>query len=273
MADVLATGFVFAHFFKQIQDLDDAHQKLFISIASRTEEGNMLRFFANKVIELELAPDELIIGILESKLTRMPLPTRLVSDEPEAIPNFADVLAAATNLEERPEQMKMLSLVHEAYTEGKKYLIEAPTGVGKTIAYLLPAILHSTKEGSQIFVSTNTRTLQDQIIEKDVPKLRALLKEFHLDHFSVQKLKGRTNYVSLLKAFEFIDKERFEYFEAIFAIKIAYWLMETKTGELDELSFYGPEYSLVDDINASDSRVLGSENPHKDDEFLFLARE
>lgn len=68
----------------------------------------------------------------------------------------------------------MLDLATGAFVEKELLLIEAPTGIGKTFAYGVPAILFSIHTGHQVFISTNTKTLQDQIFEKDIPMLHTL---------------------------------------------------------------------------------------------------
>jgi Rad3-related DNA helicase len=78
--------------------------------------------------------------------------------------------------------------------------------------------------------------------------------------------------VSILKYFEFFDQQTFSYESAVFAIKIGFWLTTTQSGELDDLSLYGVEFSLLDEIHAGDLRVLSPENPYRDFEFVFRAR-
>src|SRR5215831_14413758 len=91
----------------------------------------------------------------------------------------------------RPSQIRMAEGVYQAL-EGQNHLVvEAGTGTGKTIAYLLPALLH----GRRIVVSTGTKTLQDQIFYKDVPLLEAIVGR----PISAAYLKGRNNYLCRLK--------------------------------------------------------------------------
>ena len=92
-------------------------------------------------------------------------------------------------LEERPEQGKMLDLVTHAFSDKELLLIEAPTGIGKTFAYGVPSLLFSIRTGNQVFISTNTKTLQDQIFEKDVPMLHTLFGQHGLEDFTVAKIK------------------------------------------------------------------------------------
>lgn len=193
---------------------------------------------------------------------------------PESIPDWQQVIESAKDsIEERAEQRKMMESVERVFQNHTHLCIEAPTGIGKTFAYLIPGLISALRAGKQVFVSTNTKTLQDQIEYKDIPRLRDLFRPFGLDTFHVQKLKGRTNYVSLLKFFEWYEKEAFVSDEAIFTLKVAFWLTETETGETDEFSLYNGEYAYLDQIHAGDLRVLAPENPHRDYEFVVRARE
>ena len=100
---------------------------------------------------------------------------------------------AFDGFEHRPQQVEMLCAVAEALNASQHLLVEAGTGVGKSIAYLLPAIYWAVQNGERVVISTNTINLQDQLISKDVPDLRALLP------FDVRAalLKGRSNYLCL----------------------------------------------------------------------------
>ncbi|MBI4576978.1 MAG: helicase [Planctomycetes bacterium] len=93
----------------------------------------------------------------------------------------------------RPQQVAMAEAVREAFREGHHLAVEAGTGVGKSFAYLLPAIEWSAASGLPVVISTHTIALQEQLVEKDIPFLRAVLPV----EFSAVLAKGRGNYVSL----------------------------------------------------------------------------
>ena len=102
--------------------------------------------------------------------------------------------AAAVNgipCEERPQQLAMALLIANALKEGQNACIEAPTGVGKSFAYLLPLIHYAIASRRPVLISTETINLQHQLIEKDLPFLKELTK---LD-FNVALAKGRGNYL------------------------------------------------------------------------------
>src|SRR5712675_2086381 len=76
--------------------------------------------------------------------------------------------------EHRPQQLEMADAVSRAFEEGKHLLVEAGTGVGKSFAYLLPAIEFAVKKKKRVVISTHTISLQEQLVEKDIPLLRSV---------------------------------------------------------------------------------------------------
>src|SRR3954464_504460 len=93
--------------------------------------------------------------------------------------------------EARPQQLEMAAAVSRAFSEKKHLLVEAGTGVGKSFAYLLPAIEFAVKHKKRVVVSTHTISLQEQLIDKDIPLLRAV----YPDEFTAVLVKGRSNYL------------------------------------------------------------------------------
>ena len=95
--------------------------------------------------------------------------------------------------ERRPQQMEMAVAVERAFTEGRHLVVEAGTGVGKSFAYLMPAIHQVVRNRRRVVISTHTISLQEQLLEKDIPFLRAVSGE----EFSAVLCKGRSNYLCL----------------------------------------------------------------------------
>jgi len=100
--------------------------------------------------------------------------------------------------EDRPQQVDMIEQVCDAFNHDKVTTIEAGTGTGKTLAYLLPAVFWSVRNKERVVVSTNTINLQEQLIKKDIPFLQSVLDE----EFEAVLVKGRGNYVCLRKVQE-----------------------------------------------------------------------
>jgi ATP-dependent DNA helicase DinG len=101
------------------------------------------------------------------------------------------VLAQRTGFSFRPQQYEMARAVADALKSEQHLIVEAPTGVGKTLAYLIPAVLHAVEEQRTAVISTHTKNLQDQLFLKDIPLARSLLGV----DFTAVTLKGRRNYL------------------------------------------------------------------------------
>ncbi|MEM5774725.1 MAG: DEAD/DEAH box helicase, partial [Anaerolineaceae bacterium] len=95
------------------------------------------------------------------------------------------------NYEYRPQQLEMLQTVTKAISENQHLMVEAGTGTGKSYAYLIPASLWAMKNNMRVVISTNTINLQEQLIKKDIPELRAALDL----NLRAAVLKGRGNYL------------------------------------------------------------------------------
>src|SRR6266576_2111182 len=93
--------------------------------------------------------------------------------------------------EHRPQQLEMAAAVEGAFAQGHHLLVEAGTGVGKSFAYLLPAIDYAVKNKKRVVISTHTISLQEQLIDKDIP----LIQSVYPDEFVAVLVKGRNNYL------------------------------------------------------------------------------
>ena len=145
------------------------------------------------------------------------------------------LLAKAKNFERRPQQQQMAVAMARALDEERHLVVEAGTGVGKSLAYLVPAVLFALGRNKKAIISTHTINLQEQLLYKDIPILQKLLPET----FDAALIKGRQNYVCprrLLRAREqqndlFTGPEQNELEE------IAAWAARTRDGTLSDLSF------------------------------------
>jgi ATP-dependent DNA helicase DinG len=141
------------------------------------------------------------------------------------------VASRLAGYEERREQLAMLRAASAALRDGEHLVVEAGTGTGKSMAYLLPAVCFAAATGRRVVVSTNTINLQDQLVQKDLPALAAALP------FPVRTalVKGRSNYLCLRRWQAFLRAERMTAAEAMLGMKVALWLEQTHTGDRAEL--------------------------------------
>lgn len=174
------------------------------------------------------------------------------------------LLASALDLEHRPEQERMARAVAGAYAEDRPLLIEAGTGVGKSLAYLVPGIVFAVERKRQLVVSTHTISLQEQVQHKDLPHCRRLfqavpaLAEFA--DFKSTLLVGKTNYLCTTRLAQALqDKaELFATAEQSELQRIAAWAAQTKDGLRHELN-PAPADEVWDLVNA-DSGVCTRRN-------------
>ncbi len=144
------------------------------------------------------------------------------------------LLSKAKNFEFRPQQQGMAVAVARALEEDRHLVVEAGTGVGKSLAYLVPAILFALEQHKKAIISTHTINLQEQLLHKDIPILEKVLPV----EFKAALMKGRQNYVCprrLERALQ-SSKELFTGPETNELERIAEWASKTRDGSLSDLS-------------------------------------
>ncbi|WP_332648956.1 ATP-dependent DNA helicase DinG [Lysinibacillus sp. 54212] len=157
--------------------------------------------------------------------------------------------SALPNFEERPGQFKMMDSVWGALHRQEEMIIEASTGIGKTLSYLLPSYYYAKNKGKQVGVSTYTSYLMEQLLHEEIPRL--------------EKITGNTIHVALLKGMHhYIDIARFEqqykmaddsYDETFVILQVLIWLTKTTTGDIDELNVSGGGQLFLDKIRKSET--------------------
>lgn len=168
--------------------------------------------------------------------------SRPLKPSPERKPLDVDGLAAMLEegglfaqefpgYEHRPQQVEMLRAVAKALNESEHLLVEAGTGVGKSLAYLIPAVHFATQNGERVVISTNTINLQDQLYSKDIPDLQRILPF----EFKAALLKGRNNYICLRRLAALRHSGPSSVEEMRLLAKILVWLPSTVTGDQAEL--------------------------------------
>jgi Rad3-related DNA helicase len=154
--------------------------------------------------------------------------------------------ALATRMEDRPEQRQLAIEIERTMATGGVLVAEAGTGVGKSIAYLVPA-LGRALSGERVIVSTHTLPLQDQLVRKDLPDLQAGLGT----DVGVAVLKGRSNYLCPRRWQLFRTQETTRE-EARLALKTLIWRTSTTSGDRAELNLLGGESALWSRVSADD---------------------
>ncbi|MCH2211807.1 MAG: helicase [Fuerstiella sp.] len=196
----------------------------------------------------------------------------------------ADVLGAdgsvarrLANYEHRPEQLAMAEAIERAVLDGQHLVTEAGTGVGKSFAYLVPSILAvragqtTGQQKKRIIVSTNTISLQEQLITRDIPFLQSVLPV----EFSAVLVKGRGNYISLRRTERAFSRQvqntllKPESAEQL--RQITEWSQETTDGSRADLSFR-PDPAVWDEVVSDHGDCLRKSCPHHNNCFYYRAR-
>ena len=170
--------------------------------------------------------------------------------------------------EHRAGQHDMASAIISALTERQHLVVEAGTGVGKSLAYLIPAVLarHTDPDCGPIIISTATKVLQDQLFFKDVPAVQQLLAPFGIT-FDAIVAKGLGNYACKLK----LDEATGSLIPPEGLAGMVAWLGETTTGDVDELRFtLSPE--LRERTIATDTDCIGRRCQHYKDKSCWYYR-
>jgi ATP-dependent DNA helicase DinG len=151
----------------------------------------------------------------------------------------------------RRGQLQMAEAVEQALNEKRHLIVEAGTGTGKTLAYLLPVI----RSGKRVIISTGTKTLQEQLYFKDIPFLQE-----HLGELRVCYMKGRANYLCRKKLYDLTDQPVLNGLEEISQFKIiSDWEKTTGTGDRAELAGLPESGQLWSKLDARTDRCIGAE--------------
>lgn len=169
----------------------------------------------------------------------------------------------------RQEQLQMLESVANAFNNNEISLIEAGTGTGKTLSYLVPAVNWALKNQERVVISTNTINLQEQLIDKDIP----LLYNAFDDDFNYSLVKGMRNYLCLLRTetiqdglFEMADEDEVGSIDDILE-----WAKVTEDGSLSDLNFT-PTDSVWEKVSAESDSCLRARCPYYSRCFFYKSR-
>ncbi|BAD40698.1 helicase C-terminal domain-containing protein [Symbiobacterium thermophilum] len=166
---------------------------------------------------------------------------------------------AIAHYEHRPQQLELAEAVTRSFNDGAHLLMEAGTGTGKSLAYLVPAFAWARANGEKVAISTHTITLQEQLWEKDIPFLQSALAGTPLEGVEAALVKGRSNYICLRKweeaavGADFLTSPE----ERRFLIRLAAWLAETETGDRSELNLSGEEERFWRTVQSETETCLG----------------
>ncbi|GGB80575.1 helicase C-terminal domain-containing protein [Staphylococcus nepalensis] len=144
-------------------------------------------------------------------------------------------LTEKLNLTYRPQQLYLSEIILEQLMNSEKAMIEAPLGSGKSFAYLLASLMYNIETGKHVMISTNTKLLQNQLLEKDIPAIKSALN-FKIN---ASLIKSKRDYISLGLMSQILKDESNNYEVSILKMQLLIWITETNTGDIQELDLKG----------------------------------
>ncbi|WP_062104828.1 ATP-dependent DNA helicase DinG [Bacillus niameyensis] len=168
----------------------------------------------------------------------------------------------------RESQFDMMDTIYHSLIEKKHAVIEAGTGTGKSIAYLLPAAYFALGHHNPVVISTYTNQMQEQILNNELNKLSKLIS------FPIQAtiLKGRNHYINLFKFEQTLKEQENHYDTVLTKMQLLVWLVYTDTGDLDELNFSGGGLLFKQRIKHDGWFINKEKDPWLSRDFYLFAR-
>ncbi|MGL4425556.1 MAG: ATP-dependent DNA helicase [Cetobacterium sp.] len=178
-----------------------------------------------------------------------------------------------SEFEYRKEQLDMAKVIEKGLNTETKVIVEAGTGTGKTLAYLIPAIEWSIKNKKRVVISTNTINLQEQLLNKDIPIAKKVIK----DEFNYILVKGRGNYLCNRKLHniamgDFVDFEEYSENQKIEFKEVLKWGGKTETGDKAELPFE-VDYIIWENFQSESDMCVGNKCQFKSQCYFLKARD
>lgn len=165
------------------------------------------------------------------------------------------LVQAYSTYESRSAQLQFMDATWESLKTGTEIMVEVPTGIGKTISYLLPAAVHAIQTNKAVVISTYTNHLADKIMSEEIHTVSTALSV----PIQVVIVKGRSNYISLAKFAEMLLSGESTYDNTFTEMQLLVWLTETTTGDVNELNLSGGGMLYIDRIRKRNSRLADDE--------------
>jgi len=179
------------------------------------------------------------------------------SDDPATLARLlapgGPLAASLEDYEQREAQRQMLLAVAQTMRRGSTLVVEAGTGTGKSLAYLIPAAARAVLRRERVVIATHTHNLQEQLVKRDIPDLQGWLPW----SFSASLLKGRSSYLSLRRWRRYLAEPCRDQGELAFRLKLTVWLGSTATGDRAELKLHGGEHALWERLASDRLDCLG----------------
>ncbi len=266
--DAAAAGALFDRLLARIEELPDdilftiadyaetcdwAPRFLFTDAAARRSHPHVAKWTPLLALDAQTAPESLLTDVGAAVL---PIEPTLVQRSFALDGPLATAFGAG--YEPRAGQVDMAQRVARALNQGDALMVEAGTGTGKTLAYLLPAAAWALENQRRVVIATNTITLQDQLIDKDIPQAQAALEALGMARPRAAVLKGRSNYICLRRLQQWRSGRRLNGPELSTLARILVWLPTTQTGDSNELAMNSQTDREVWQQVCADSAACGN---------------
>lgn len=160
--------------------------------------------------------------------------------------------------EHRLGQIEMAAAISRAFADKKHLIVEAGTGTGKTLAYLLPAIEEAISRKTRVIISTGTKNLQEQLMEKDIPFLQRAFP----GKFTAAYMKGRANYACIYRLSKSDDQPILDGIDEVDHFReVREWARSSPTGDRAELTYLPENLSFWGRVNAKSETCIGQKCP------------
>lgn len=261
--DTKSTVFLFKRLLEEFSLLDSTKKSIINFLFSNCNDANTTFLKELLIKEKSKLDFEDFVKLLLNNLKKTE--NVHIDSKQGNILDLEDYFSKLSDFELRDNQISMSKKILDNFFENRKTVIEAPTGIWKTIAYLIPSIIYSKKVWKKVFISTKTKILQDQIYYKDLKNLEDTLGI----NFTYTKIKWKKNYISLKAFFGFIKEFEIDYEKLSFLSKMSLWLTKTEFWELDEVFYSSNEYKFLKFVNSDNNQILNEKNIYLKDEFVY----
>lgn len=240
LSDAEATAELFIRQIERLRDLPVVTLKQLRRL-SESWTSNIEPLLDELIVEVGIRPDDETNYDIHRKIAlRRLIDSHVEAVEREPFEPFLHRTIEETlpslfhQFEPRQSQFEMMRHVYKALDDEATLLVEAGTGTGKTLAYLIPSAHHALETKRPVVVSTHTIQLQEQLLNRDLPILQAIFPEV-----AFTLLKGRRNYIDLRKFEAVLEEKTDGLLTGMCKAMVLVWLTETETGDLEELSLPG----------------------------------
>ncbi|MGG3450008.1 ATP-dependent DNA helicase DinG [Domibacillus aminovorans] len=274
-SDAYATAQLFLQLMERLEQLPlvTIEQLAKLAVGLKSDIHVLLtRIAVQKKKRIETLPAEWTVyrGLALRKKER---PVKRKADKSISFPEEVEarwaLLAGVPGMERRPGQMEMMKAVQKSLESSVHTVIEAGTGTGKSLAYLLPSVYKSRQSGKPVIISTYTVLLQHQLLERELKKMQTMLP------FDVKAavLKGKRHYLDLSRFVRALRERETNYDRTIAKMQILVWLLETMTGDGDELNLSSGGLLLWGEVCQADDYMNKAKQAWRAHDFFGYAKE